>query len=73
MSCAENDHAFPAEKRQQGEKVLKEGGKRYQVQLFSGVGHGFAVRCDLENGYERFVKEQSFRGIVEWCNFWAGQ
>ena len=43
------------------------------MQLFQGVGHGFAVRCDLEVPYERFVKEQSYRGMVEWFNFWLAQ
>jgi len=73
LSCAENDFAFPVEKRQEAEKLLKEGGQRYQIQLFQGVNHGFAVRCNLEVKYERFVKEQSYRGIVEWFGFWLGQ
>jgi len=70
LSCAENDHAFPTEKRQKAERLLQEEGKKYQVQLFQGVAHGFAVRCNLDDPYERYVKEQSYRGIVEWFNFW---
>lgn len=27
--------------------------KEYQLQLFSGVEHGFALRCDLSKPYER--------------------
>lgn len=73
MSCAENDHAFPPEKWQRAVAILKEGGKRYNMQLFQGVGHGFAVRCDLGDPYERWVKEQSCRGIVEWFDFWLKQ
>ena len=73
LSCAENDHAFPTEKRQVAQKILEEGKKRYQFQLFQVVSHGFAVRCNLDDPYERFVKEQSYRGIVEWFNFWLSQ
>jgi hypothetical protein len=32
--------------------MIKEG-KDYQVQLFHGVEHGFALRGDVENAYER--------------------
>jgi len=73
LSCAENDHAFPPEKRQKAQKILQEGGKKYQFQLFQGVNHGFAVRCNLDDPYERYVKEQSYRGIVEWFNFWLSR
>lgn len=73
LSCAEDDHAFPAEKRQRAEKLLQEGGKKYQIQLFQGVSHGFAVRCNVDDPYERFVKEQSYRGIVDWFTFWLSQ
>ena len=73
LSCAENDHAFPAEKWQKAQRILQEGEKKYQIQFFQGVSHGFAVRCNLDDPYERFVKEQSYRGIVEWFNFWLSQ
>ncbi|KIW04476.1 uncharacterized protein PV09_04235 [Verruconis gallopava] len=73
LSCAENDHAFPADKRRRAEDILKDEGKKYHVQLFQGVNHGFAVRCNLDDPYEKYVKEQSYRGIVEWFNFWLTQ
>jgi len=44
--------------------------KAYQVQLFSGVQHGFALRCNLDDAYERYVKEQSLKNIAEWFDFW---
>lgn len=70
LSCAEHDAMFPAEKRHQAENIMTAEGKKYQVQLFQGVSHGFAVRCNLDDPYERYVKEQSYRGIIEWFNFW---
>jgi hypothetical protein len=32
---------------------MKNDKKVYHFQLFSGVAHGFALRCNLENPYER--------------------
>jgi dienelactone hydrolase len=72
LSCAETDFTFGTEMRNRAVDLLREGGKSYQVQLFSGVSHGFALRCDLENGYEREVKERSAEGMTRWWDFWLG-
>ena len=68
--------------------MLQADSKPYQVQLFSGVAHGFALRCDLSKPWERkytkfvnvradnlpgYAKEQSFKGIVAWFNFWLSK
>ena len=37
--------------------------KVFQVQLFQGVEHGFALRGDLENAYERMFSDKSETGI----------
>ena len=63
--------------------------KQFQVQLFQGVEHGFALRGDINNAYERayrdwyqqelcslsagYTKEQSLKGIAEWFDFWLSQ
>jgi len=47
--------------------------KHFQVQLFQGVAHGFALRGNPDNAYERYTKEQSMAGIVAWFDFWLGQ
>lgn len=70
LSCAETDHTFNAEFRRRAVDILIEGKKPYQLQLFSGVEHGFALRGDMKNPYERYVKEQSLEGIVKWFEFW---
>ncbi|KAJ7640312.1 hypothetical protein DFH06DRAFT_1000523 [Mycena polygramma] len=46
LSCAESDFTFPVEFRRRAEDILVEGKARYQIQAFSGVKHGFAVRGD---------------------------
>ena len=33
--------------------IMQQEKKQFQVQLFQGVEHGFALRGDIENGYER--------------------
>ncbi len=66
ISAAETDSIFPAEKRHRSEEILKEGGHPYQINLFSGVVHGFAVRCDTSKKAEKYAKEQAFLQAVTW-------
>jgi dienelactone hydrolase len=53
LSCAEVDHTFDTPSRRRALEILQTEKKPYQLQLFSGVQHGFALRGDLENPYER--------------------
>jgi hypothetical protein len=53
LSCAEIDHTFPTESRNKAIDILIKDKKHYGVQVFSGVAHGFALRCNLEVPYER--------------------
>lgn len=53
LSCAEIDHTFPTESRNKAIDILQNAGKPYQLQVFSRVEHGFALRCNLDKPYER--------------------
>ena len=64
----ETDRVFPMDKRHQSEEILKEAGQPYQINLFSGVAHGFAVRCNKEVKVEKFAMEQAFLQAVHWFN-----
>ncbi|KAJ7679490.1 dienelactone hydrolase [Mycena polygramma] len=66
LSCAETDHTFPAPARHRGEELLTAGKRTFHIQLFSGVEHGFALRGNMDDAYERFTKEESASGIVRW-------
>jgi len=66
IAAAETDAIFPADKRHKSEQILVAGKKTYQINLFSGVEHGFAVRCDLSNKVQKFAKEQAFLQAVSW-------
>ncbi|KAG1742676.1 dienelactone hydrolase [Suillus paluster] len=66
FSCAETDRTFPRETRRKVEDRLVEQKKTYYFQIFSGVNHGFAVRCDPNVENERWAKEECQRGMVAW-------
>ncbi|KAK4221719.1 dienelactone hydrolase [Podospora fimiseda] len=66
IAAAETDAIFPTEKRHKSEEILKNTGHPYQITLFSGVEHGFAVRGDPNNKLSKFAKEQAFLQAVTW-------
>jgi len=73
LSCSEIDHTFPPESRRRAVDILQAEKKTYQVQLFSGVEHGFALRGNMDDPYEKFVKDQSLKGIVDYFDYWLSQ
>jgi dienelactone hydrolase len=68
IAAAETDDIFPAEKRHQSEDILKTTKQSYQINLFSGVDHGFAIRSNPDNKDASFAKEQAFWQAVAWFN-----
>lgn len=66
IAAAETDPLFPAEKRHTSETILAKRGLPYQITLYSGVTHGFAVRGDLSERNQVFAKEQAFLQAVAW-------
>jgi len=68
IAAAETDAIFPMEKRHKSEQILVAGKKVYQINLFSGVEHGFSVRCDVSDKTQKFAKEQAFLQAVNWFN-----
>lgn len=75
IAAAETDQIFPEEKRHESEVILKElseGSLKipYQISLYSGVVHGFAVRADISEARAKFAKEQAFLQAVQWFDTW---
>ena len=66
ISAAETDAIFTVELRHKSEGILKETKQPWQINLFSGVEHGFAVRCDPSIKQQKFAKEQAFFQAVTW-------
>ncbi|KDQ51146.1 hypothetical protein JAAARDRAFT_211284 [Jaapia argillacea MUCL 33604] len=65
-NLAEDDFLFPTPSRRIAEDILFGKKATYQLEVYSGVGHGFAVRGDPEVEHERWAKEESAKGIVGW-------
>ncbi|KAF2844354.1 esterase/lipase [Plenodomus tracheiphilus IPT5] len=66
LAAAETDYVFPANLRHESEETLKKTGVDYQINLYSGVSHGFAVRCDLKQRVQRFAKESAMHQSLQW-------
>ena len=66
----ETDTIFTVEKRQKSEEILRKLKIPWQINLFSGVEHGFAVRGDPSKKDTRFAKEQAFCQAVNWFGTW---
>jgi len=66
IAAAETDGIFPPEKRHETEQILKDIKVPYQINLYSGVVHGFAVRGDLSSKIVTYAKEQAFLQAIFW-------
>ncbi|CRL27084.1 unnamed protein product [Penicillium camemberti] len=68
IAAAETDVIFSVEKRHVTEGILRELSLPYQINLYSGVKHGFAVRGDPAIPDVRYAKRSAFVQGVEWFN-----
>jgi dienelactone hydrolase len=68
IAAAEHDEIFPAEKRRLTEDTLLAHKEKlpYQISLFSGTSHGFAVRGDTTIKQVAFAKRSAFVQAVQW-------
>lgn len=66
IAAAETDQIFPDEKRYESEQILRKTGLPYQINLYGGVEHGFAVRGDWSNKTVKYAKENAFLQAVQW-------
>ncbi|EUC34690.1 hypothetical protein COCCADRAFT_35726 [Bipolaris zeicola 26-R-13] len=55
LSCSERDHTFDVPSRRRALDILQERSKTFHYQLFSGVEHGFALRGDPDDPYQRIL------------------
>ncbi|KAJ5769842.1 uncharacterized protein N7511_001893 [Penicillium nucicola] len=68
IAAAEVDSIFTTELRHESEGILIKAAQPWQINLFSGVSHGFAVRADLSDPKQKWAKEQAFGQSVAWFN-----
>ena len=53
LSCSEVDHTFDGPSRRRALDILQAEKATYHYQLFSGVEHGFALRGNPDDPYQR--------------------
>lgn len=59
LSCSEIDHTFDVPSRRRALDIMQKEKKIYHYQLFAGVEHGFALRGDPEDPYQRKPDNQT--------------
>ncbi|KAF9248535.1 hypothetical protein DTO013E5_6320 [Penicillium roqueforti] len=68
IAAAEVDSIFTTQLRHESEDILIKTTQPWQINLFSGVSHGFAVRGDLKDPKQKWAKEQAFCQAIAWFN-----
>ncbi|KAK9435839.1 dienelactone hydrolase family protein [Metarhizium brunneum] len=71
VAAADGDELMPPERRGQIEAMLLQTGQPYQLSLYGGTGHGFAVRANISNPVEKFGKEAAFVQATRWFDTWG--
>ncbi|KAI0017606.1 dienelactone hydrolase [Xylariomycetidae sp. FL0641] len=68
IAAAETDEIFPPSKRHETEDILMTHHDElpYQITLYSGTTHGFAVRGDTSQRQVAFAKTSAFVQAVQW-------
>ncbi|KAJ5779769.1 hypothetical protein N7457_007489, partial [Penicillium paradoxum] len=68
IAAAEVDAIFTTQLRHESEETLIKAAQPWQINLFSGVSHGFAVRGDLSDPKQKWAKQQAFCQAIGWFN-----
>lgn len=73
ISAAETDSQFTPELRNLTADRLAKIGVRYQIDLFGGVAHGYAVRGDLSNASVKYAKEKTLFDQIYWFDAFSNK
>ncbi|KAL9018770.1 MAG: hypothetical protein Q9185_003924 [Variospora sp. 1 TL-2023] len=66
MACTENDQLFPDDIRAEGQKWLVDNKVPHEIQVFSGVPHGFAVVGEYEDPKIMDAQKAAFEQMLSW-------
>jgi dienelactone hydrolase len=66
----EIDTIFTRENRYDSEKMLADLNIPYQINVYGGVDHGFALRADLSVKKNLYAMEDAFGQAVSWFKNW---
>ncbi|KAK3314431.1 dienelactone hydrolase family-domain-containing protein [Apodospora peruviana] len=73
LAAAEIDAMMPPARKSAIEAMLaSQVAQPYQVSLYGGTAHGFAVRANISDPEQKFGKEAAFYQAVRWFDAWAG-
>jgi dienelactone hydrolase len=71
MGLADGDVLNPPAKRQDLMSLLLASNSTYQVNLYSHVGHGFAVRANASDPRAVYAKNDAFFQALQWFTSFA--
>jgi len=66
MACVKDDPLFPEEVLTEGREALERNSVEHEIQVFSGVPHGFAVLGDYEDRKIKESQTQAFGQMLGW-------
>lgn len=66
ISAAQTDSIFTPESRFKSEQILNKSGVDYEIDLFSGVQHGFAIRGDRSIPANKYAAEKALLDHITW-------
>ncbi|KAK4225177.1 protein AIM2 [Podospora fimiseda] len=66
IAAADHDELLNATVRVRFEELLGQTGERYQINVYGGTTHGFAVRGDQNVPSQKYGKEEAFVQAVRW-------
>ncbi|GMM37371.1 hypothetical protein DASC09_046960 [Saccharomycopsis crataegensis] len=66
ISAAQTDARFTPELRHKTEEILIKNNIRFQMDLFSGVSHGFAIKGDIKDPVVKYAKEKCVSDVITW-------
>lgn len=66
MVCVENDQLFPDDVRAAGKSFLEEKKIEHEIQVYSGVPHGFAVVGEYEDSKIQEAQKSAFEQMIGW-------
>ena len=69
IAASEIDAIFTTEKRHQSEGILIKTNIPWEISLYGGVSHGFAVRGDLKDPKFKYAMEAAFAQALQWFRF----
>ena len=71
IAAAEIDNVFSKEKRRESADILETlSPLPYEMRLWGGAAHGYAVRGDIKNKRVKYAKEQTFLQAVNWIDYY---